>query len=192
MKQMQKGSVVVVIILFFISAGGYFFYTQNTKVATIINQNSSSEVITSSIQCSDTDGGDDYFTKGSVVFNEPVTLTEGVVLQVLSSNRIKVRTASSTKELSKGEQYQYFGPDQVYFDTTSADGSLMVSMPITLSVQEIKFEGVGDTKNSATIIRRTTTEDVCVQNVLVENSCVRGINTGYICPKGCSAGSCNK
>ena len=218
MKNSQKGfavPLIIAIIAVLAIGGGMYYYKlcknsfcfnkssqENTNTTQVTNNNSNTN---NGFSCNDSDGGDDYYTKGSVDAIDPLTIKEGNIVKVLSPEKATMRMGASspaysstiiatqTKEVSKNGVYFFTQSDQVYYSsahTNDTNGNVLVDMPNKITVNKINFVGVGDANNSIEIVRETSPVDQCVGNVLVENSCVRGINTGYVCSKGCNQGAC--
>lgn len=147
--------------------------------------------IKAQVSCSDSDGGEDFFTRGAVDFVEPLTIKEGQSLQVMSSESAMLRFGKGKREVKKGGSiYNFISPDQVYYQVESENKSVLIDTPVGIYVRDIDFQGAGNTNNSIDAISIYKVEDKCVGNVLIENSCQRGINTGYFCVKECNLGAC--
>lgn len=143
--------------------------------------------------CSDSDNGDDYYSKGTVNFSEPLVLNEGPVVKILSSKEAVIRMGKDMKRVAAGENYSFLGPDQVYYlRSDNSNGSLMIDMPMIVFVKKINFIVAGNPNNNVSVVKKINATDQCIGNVLIENSCNRGINNGYLCVKGCSQGACVK
>ncbi|MDD5054670.1 MAG: hypothetical protein PHZ00_00190 [Candidatus Peribacteraceae bacterium] len=171
---------------------------RNTPSATIPTRNNPTRQsarmineVQEQIACKDSDNGDDYFVQGSVDLAEPIVLKEGTIVQILSKEKAMMRMGIETKEVIVGKEYAFSEPDQVYYlKPENSNGSLLIDIPVTVLVNNINFKNIGNSENAISIVRKTTQTDQCIESVLIENSCVRGINTGYLCPQGCSQGAC--
>jgi hypothetical protein len=115
-------------------------------------------------------------------------MKEGEGLQIISSEKVRMK---SGEEIGVGGVYSSTARDEVYYlKSDNSNGSVLVDMPTRLTIRKINFISAGNQNNSVSVTTEINSTDQCVGNVLIENSCVRGINTGYLCAKGCNQGAC--
>lgn len=175
---------LIIIIILFIAAGA-------TYAVKVIYFDKNIAVV--DITCK-TSGGEGIYSKGQVDFSQKAILSEGPIfeghnLKVVSENGILL----DGREMQVGVSQTFNVLDDVYYQKTDgSNGTVQVNVPTTILVKKIKYLGADNSENYVEVTQSTKNIDQCVGNILVENACIRGINTGYVCEKGCVDGACAK
>jgi hypothetical protein len=145
------------------------------------------------IGCKDSDGNDLY-TKGEVDYSQNMILNEGNIFEghnfkILSSKKAVL----DGREFSVNQSQTVNVIDDVYYPKSDgSNGIVQINVPTTILIKKINYRGEGNTENSAEVIETSKNIDQCVGNILIDNTCIRGINTGHVCENGCVDGACIK
>lgn len=145
------------------------------------------------IGCKDSDGNNLYI-KGEVDFSQNMILKEGNIFEGHNFRILSTKTALlDGRQINVNQSQTINAPDDVYYQKQDgSNATVQISIPTTVLIKKINYLGEGNQENYAEVIETSKNIDQCVGDVLVENTCTRGTNAGYVCEKGCADGACMK